>query len=93
MRFSKGFGLSLANEGKVNEGAVRMWRKDPGERSNSSLPSRSASLQEQRYAGVYAKSRYYIENPALQTVGRGRNPVRAEREDEDNRGEWIGVRT
>src|SRR5207249_1375228 len=30
---------------------------------------------------------------ALQTVGRGRNPVRAEREDEDNRGEWIGVRT
>ena len=30
---------------------------------------------------------------AVQTVGRGRNPVRAEREDEDNRGEWIGVRT
>jgi len=35
----------------------------------------------------------YLRDSALQTVGRGRNPVRAEREDEDNRGEWIGVRT
>jgi|SRR5271167_2732915 len=41
-----------------------MKRKDPGGRSNSSLPSRSASLQERRYAVVYTKSSYYIENPS-----------------------------
>ena len=51
-RISTSKGLPAASVplllGKVNEGAVRLWRKDPGERSNSSLPSRSASLQEQR---------------------------------------------
>lgn len=39
-----------------------MERKDPDGRSNSSLPSRSASLQQQRYAVAYTKSSYYREN-------------------------------